>query len=41
MVVIVDNITAKNEDGSEEVVVKAAKAIERDIEGLLRCASCN
>jgi hypothetical protein len=41
MVVIVENVTAKNEEGSEEVVVKAAKAIERDIEGLLRCASCN
>jgi len=41
MVVIVDNVTAKNEEGSEEVVLKAAKAIERNIEGLLRWASCN
>jgi hypothetical protein len=41
MVVIVNNVTAKNEAGSEEVVVQAAKGIERDIEDLLRCASYN
>ena len=41
MVVIVDNVTSKNEEGSEEVVVKAAKGIERDITELLRCASHN
>lgn len=38
MVVI---ITAQNEEGSEEVIVKSAKAIERDIDGLLRYAFCN
>ena len=35
MVVIVDNVTSKNE-GSNEAIVKAAKSIERDIEELLR-----
>jgi hypothetical protein len=39
MVVIVDNVTSKNEEGSEEVVVKAAKGIERDIKELLRFVS--
>lgn len=38
MVVIVDNVTAKNEEGSDEVIVKAAKSIERDIKELLWCA---
>ena len=42
MVVIVDIVTSKNENGSDdtdEVIVKAAKRIERDIEDLLRyCA---
>ena len=33
MVVIVDNVTSKNE--SEELIVKAAKGIERDINDLL------
>ena len=33
MVVVVDNVTAKNEEGSEEVVRKAAKAIERACSG--------
>jgi hypothetical protein len=41
MVVIVDNVTAKNEEGSKESVVKAAKRIERDIKDLLRCAPYN
>ena len=35
MVVIVDNVTSKNEEGSDEVIVKAAKGIERDIKDLL------
>lgn len=35
MVVIVDNVTAKNEEGSDEVIVKAAKSIEQDIKDLL------
>ena len=39
MVVIVDIVTSKNENGSDdtdEVIVKAAKGIERDIEDLHR-----
>ena len=39
MVVIVDIVTSKNEDGSDdtdEVIMKAAKGIERDIKDLLR-----
>ena len=39
MVVIVDIVTSKNENGSDdidEVIVKAAKGIERDIMDLLR-----
>ena len=39
MVVIVDIVTSKNENRSEdtdEVIVKAAKGIERDIKDLLR-----
>ncbi|KDR71142.1 hypothetical protein GALMADRAFT_808114 [Galerina marginata CBS 339.88] len=39
MVVIVANVTAKNENGSKEVVVKAAKGIEQDITGLLSTLS--
>ncbi|KDR71103.1 hypothetical protein GALMADRAFT_804924 [Galerina marginata CBS 339.88] len=35
MVVIVAHVTAENEEGSREVVVKAAKGIEEDIKGLL------
>lgn len=35
MVVIVDHVTARNEGGGEEAVVKAANAIERDIKDLL------
>ena len=38
MVVIVDNVTAKIEEGSDEVIVKAVKSIERDINDLLRFA---
>ena len=41
MIVIVENVTANNEDGSEDAVVKAVKGIERDITELLRCASHN
>ena len=36
MVVIIDNVTSNNEEGSDEVIVKAAKGIERDIKDLLR-----
>ena len=36
MVVIVENVTSKNEEGSDEVIRKAAKSIERDIKDLLR-----
>ena len=36
MVVIVDIVTSKNESGNDEVIVKAAKGIERDIKDLLR-----
>ena len=36
MLVIVDNVTSKNEEASDEVIVKAAKGIERDINDLLR-----
>ena len=38
MVVIVSNVTSKNEECSDEVIVKAAKGIERDIRDLLRYA---
>ena len=39
MLVIVDIVTSQNENGSDdtdEVIVKAAKGIERDIKDLLR-----
>ena len=43
MVVIVDNVTSKSAEGndsddSDEVIMKAAKGIERDIKDLLMCA---
>ena len=38
MVVIVDNVTAKNEEDGDEVIVKTAKGIEPDIKNLLRCS---
>ena len=41
MVVIVDNVTSKNEEGSDELIVKAAKGIERDIKDLLRYAQAS
>jgi hypothetical protein len=37
MVVIVDNVTSKIEEG-DEAIVKAAKDIEQDIKDLLRYA---
>ena len=41
MVVIVENVTSKIEEGSDEVMVKAAKGIERDIKDLLRYAQAS
>ena len=38
MIVIVENVTVKYEEGSE-VVVKAVEGIEKDVKELLRCAS--
>jgi hypothetical protein len=38
MIVIVDNVTVKYEEGSE-VVVKAVQGIEKDVKDLLRCVS--
>ena len=38
MIVIVDNVTVKYEEGSE-VVMKAVEGIEKNIKDLLRCAS--
>jgi hypothetical protein len=32
----VDNVTAENEEGGDEVIVKTAKCIEQDIMDLLR-----
>jgi hypothetical protein len=40
MVVIIDNVTSKIE-GGEEVIVKAAKGIERDVKDLLRYAQAS
>ena len=37
MIVIVDHVTLKDEEGSRETVVKIAKGIEQDIKELLRC----
>jgi Zn finger protein HypA/HybF involved in hydrogenase expression len=37
MIVIVDHVTLKDEEGSEETVLKIAKGIEQDIKELLRC----
>jgi predicted transcriptional regulator len=37
MIVILDHVTLKDEEGSEETVVKIAKGIEQDIKELLRC----
>jgi formylmethanofuran dehydrogenase subunit D len=38
MIVIVDNVTVKYEEGTE-VVVKAVEGLEKDITDFLRCAS--
>jgi hypothetical protein len=38
MIVIVDNVTAKNEEGGDEMIVETAKGIEQDIKELLRCS---
>ena len=35
MVVIVDNVTSRSEGGSDEVIVKTANGMERDIMVLL------
>ena len=37
MIVIVDHVTLKDEEGSKETVVKITKGIEQDIKELLRC----
>jgi predicted transcriptional regulator len=37
MIVIVDHVTLKDEEGSQEAVVKIAKGIEQDVKELLRC----
>ena len=37
MIVIVDHVTLKDEEGSKETVMKAVKGIEQDIKELLRC----
>ena len=41
MIVIVDNVTAKNDEGDDEVILKTAKGFERDIKDLLRCAQAS
>jgi hypothetical protein len=38
MIAVVDNITANYED-DDEVIVKAANVVEKDVHDLLRCAS--
>ena len=37
MIVIVDHVTLKDEEGSKEIVMKTAGGIEQDIKELLRC----
>jgi hypothetical protein len=37
MIVIVDHVTLKDEEGSKETVMKIAEGIEQDIKELLRC----
>jgi hypothetical protein len=37
MIVIVDHVTLKDEEGSKETVMKTAEGIEQDIKELLRC----
>jgi hypothetical protein len=38
MIIIVDHVTARNEEGSKEAIVKVTKGIEEDIKELLRCS---
>ena len=40
MIIIVDHVTPKDEEGSKEAVVKTAEGIEEDIKELLRCGLC-
>jgi Zn finger protein HypA/HybF involved in hydrogenase expression len=37
MIVIVDHVTLKDEEGRKETVMKTAEGIEQDIKELLRC----
>ena len=37
MIIIVHRVTPKNEEGSEETIVKTVKGIEEDIKTLVRC----
>jgi len=37
MIVIIDHVTHKDEEGSKQAVVKAVKGIEEGIKELLRC----
>ena len=37
MIVIVDHVTLKDEEGSKDTVMKIAEGIEQDIKELLRC----
>ena len=37
MIVIVDHVTLKDEEGSMETVMRTAKGIQQDIEELLKC----
>ena len=37
MIIIVDHVTLKDEEGSKETVVKTAEGIQQDIKELLRC----
>ena len=39
MVVIVDHVTLKDEEGSKGTVVKTAEGIQQDIKELLRCGT--
>jgi 2-iminoacetate synthase ThiH len=37
IIIILHHVTPKNEEGSEEAVVKTVKGIEEDIKTLVRC----
>ena len=41
MVVIVDHVTLKDEEGRNETIMKIAEGIEQDIEELFRCGLWN